>query len=121
MILALFLLSLGIAAYSVSQLQQHGQLRWMKNTIPFDGFWGPESHKRKYKMIVGQRTKEPAFFLSTTLLVFLTDGYHFMQFWMFNFLATAFTFALGWNWYLFAGLMIGIRILHWLCRKLLSK
>lgn len=113
--IALICLALAIVvAYAISQLQQHGQLRWSKK--PF-GFWGEFSHVRKYK----EDTHEPRFPLSTTLLVFLTDGYHFMQFWMFNFLALSLTFAHGWNWYLFGGLMIGIRLVHWLARKLFSK
>ena len=117
MILALILLALSIACYSVSQLQQHGKLKWMNKGGVY-GFWGEESDKRKYKI---GTDKEPAFFLSTTLLVFLTDGYHFFQALFFSFLSLSFAFALGFNWWLFAGLFIGIRVVHFICRKLLSK
>lgn len=107
--IALICLAFAIVAYAISQLQQHGQLLWGKKGL---GFWDGDSDKRKYM------SKIP---FARTLFVFLTDGYHFMQFWMFNLLALSLTFANGWNWWLFGGLMIGIRLVHWAARKLFGK
>lgn len=108
MIAAILTLIIAVGAYSISQLQQHGQLRWSKEGT---GFWDFDSDKRKYT------SKIP---FARTWLVFLTDGYHFMQFWMFNFLSLSFTFAIGWNWWIFGGVMIGVRLANWGARKLFS-
>jgi hypothetical protein len=115
--LSLLLLALAVVAYGVSQLQQHGKLRWMSDK-PFD-LWGKLSHRRKYKRY--NSASGPRFFLSTTWLVFLTDGYHFMQFWQFNFIALAFTFAIGFNWWLLLSILIGIRIIHFITYRLLQR
>jgi hypothetical protein len=101
--LSLLLLALAVVAYGVSQLQQHGKLRWMSDK-PFD-LWGKLSHRRKYKRYNSA----------------LTDGYHFMQFWQFNFIALAFTFALGFNWWLLLGILLGIRLIHFITYRLLQK
>ena len=114
-IASLISLTVSLYCYAISQLQQHNKLKWQSKDP--EGFWGRLSNRRKYnKQATGER-----FFLSTTLLVFLTDGYHFMQFWFFNFLALSVTFALGFNWWILLGLMVGIRLVHWAARKLLSK
>ena len=115
-LLATLFLILAVGCYAISQLQQHGGLKWMHpmNTL---GFWGEHSDERKYK----PGTREPKFFLSTTWLVFLTDGYHFMQFWMFNFLSLSVTLFYGWNWWIFGGVMIGVRLANWAARKIFSK
>lgn len=97
MILPLTLLGLAIAAYSCGQLQQHGKLRWSKKD---SSFFGENSYLRKYKNKYDDKTKfqvlipirnlwyydlfkvpyREAFPLSATLLVFVTDFYHLMQF-----------------------------------------
>lgn len=109
LLLAILFLIMAVGCYSISQLQQHGQLKWGKEGT---GFWGYDSDKRKYT------SKIP---LAKTWLVFLTDGYHFMQFWMFNFLSLSVTLFYGWNWWIFGGVMIKIRLINWLTRKLFSK
>lgn len=114
MILALVSLVIAIGCYSVSQLQQHGKLKWSKDD---ESFWGWSSDKRKYK----PGTKEPKFFLSTTWLVFTTDGYHFAQFMAANFLSVAFTFALGFNWWLLLGVWLLIHVIHATLYHLLQK
>lgn len=93
MILSLVCLAVAALCYAVSQLQQHGKLVWSSPVRPF-GFWGERSDVRKYK----PGTHEPAFPLSTTLLVFVTDGYHFMQWLMKIFIALAFVPFVGWWW-----------------------
>lgn len=131
------LLSLAIAlyCYAISQLQQHGKLRWSSYTY---GFWGTESSWLKYKPASDEgfslvrapntwyyrlnnlKYKEK-FFLSATILSFLTDGYHFMQFWFFNFLSLSIVLAIGFNWWLFLGVLFGTRVVHWSARQILSK
>lgn len=75
MILSLTSWSLAVALYAIKDLQSHGKLRWMGNDY---GFWGRLSWTRKYKD--HKSLRGPAFPLSTTALVFVTDGYHFCQF-----------------------------------------
>lgn len=64
---------IAVVAYTISQLQQHGKLRWSGSGL---GFWDVQSWVRKYKK--NSNTK-PAFPGSTTIFVFVTDGYHLMQ------------------------------------------
>jgi hypothetical protein len=92
MTVSLICLAVAALCYAVSQLQQHGKLVW-SNPVKPRGFWGKDSDKRKYKY---NCTHEPAFPLSTTLLVFVTDGYHFMQWLMKIFIALAFVPFVGW-------------------------
>lgn len=113
-LLSLLSFAIGIAAYTVSQLQQHGKLRWSKSTY---GFFGHDSHLRKYKNIsepgrLYEITKAPsnwyyntfkikyreAFFLSSTILVFLTDFYHASQFLFFLFISLSVVPILGWTY-----------------------
>lgn len=94
---------LALMCYSISQLQQHGKLKWMDKGF---GFWGAQSWYRKYKRIVkvnepydfepapkmwyykliGSKYKE-RWFTSTWLTVAYTDGYHACQSLMFLFLS----------------------------------
>lgn len=60
----------------------HQKLRWMKDDT---GFWGAKSWKRKWKLAEGFNrevvaTGKERWPTSSTLTVFLTDGYHFCQF-----------------------------------------
>lgn len=140
MIISILLLIPAIVAYSVSQLVMHNKFK-IDNS-----FWDASSWKRKYK-VKWLRSRDgnlpdfgqfiPAldnwyyrFFKikykerfpgSATIFVSLTDGYHFMQFWMFNFLALSFTVALGFNWYLLLAMLFGVRLIHVLTYKLLSR
>lgn len=92
-------------------------------------FWGSQSWKRKYKRAaIGKPATEynlyaapdnayykffnikyrEAFPWSATALVFITDGYHFMQWWMIKFLMLAVTMSSGhFDWVLFMLLWIG--------------
>lgn len=106
---AFLLLIPAIACYSISQLQQHGKLKWSKKGL---GFWDFDSDKRKYM------SKIP---FAKTALVFLTDGYHLMQFFMFIFLSLSITFAAGFDWWLLAGVWTGIHLVHVGVYKLLQK
>jgi hypothetical protein len=118
MILSSIFLALAISCYSISQLQQHGKLAWMNPDKPF-AFWGKLSHRRKYRLYnSGSGERWPT---STTLTVFLTDGYHFCQWLMFNFLSLSTTFALGFTWWTLAGVWMGIHLIHWAVYKLLSR
>lgn len=57
-------------------------------------FWNPEiSWKNKYRG--GDPSNGPAFFLSTTVLVFLTDGWHLFKFLYFGFIRAAFVVLLA--------------------------
>jgi hypothetical protein len=109
MIFAFILLALAIASYTISQLQQHGKLKWSKDDI---SFWGTDSDKRKYN------SKFP---FSTTILVWLTDGYHLMQFFALIFLSAAFAVALGFSWGLLLYIWIGVHIVHFCAYYFLQK
>lgn len=97
--IALILLSLGIAARSISELALHGKLRWSEGIY---GFWDEDGWRRKYKIewtkddLGGwqyRMYKAPSnwyyrtfklaykerFPLSATFLVAFTDGYHLCQ------------------------------------------
>lgn len=107
-----------VGCYSLSQLQQHGKLRWMDETKPFN-FIGRQSHRRKYKnynSASGER-----WFTSTTLTVFLTDFYHLMQFFMFIFLSLSITFAAGFDWWLLIKIWSGIHLLHFGVYKMFQR
>lgn len=131
-------LALSIACYSISQLQQHGKLRWQKGVY---GFWDEKSHYRKYKK---DWSKDPLgydrfpppdnwyyrffkikykerFPLSATFLVTFTDGYHLMQFLFLLFLSSSITLFIGFDWWLLLCVWSGIHIIHFLVYKLLSR
>lgn len=117
-LIAFLLLFPAIACYTLGQLQQHSKLKWMDEAKPFN-FIGRQSHRRKYKnynSASGER-----WFTSTNLTVFLTDFYHLMQFFMFNFLSLSITFAIGFDWYLLAGVWTGIHFVHAGFYKLLQR
>lgn len=73
----MLLLLVGLAAWVISQKWTFGQLKWTNRRNPFS-FWGTQSDKRKYKLY--NPSSGPRFPLSTTWLVFCTDGYHLSQF-----------------------------------------
>lgn len=97
--IALSILSLiaAVVCYSISQLQQHGKLKWSKG---YYGFWDERSYERKYKRdsdsdplgyvkfpapdnfyykrIARVQYKE-RWFTSSNLTVMFTDGYHACQ------------------------------------------
>src|SRR5688500_20374183 len=103
-------LALAIACYSISQLAQHGKIKW-KSKDPH-GFWGESMDRRKYKnfsTVAGERWPT-----STNLTVFLTDGYHLMQFFVFLFLSLSVACAIGFTWKLFSLVWILIHICHFL-------
>lgn len=135
-LIAFLLLLPAIAAYSISQLQQHGKLKYKD----IRGFWGQWSSDRKYESwkrsgIVIDKVQAPntwyyrffkikykeRFPLSATLLVFLTDGYHLTQFLFFLFLSLSITFAIGFDWWLLAGVWSGIHVVHAGVYKLLQR
>jgi hypothetical protein len=106
--MSLILFALAVVCYCISQLQQHGKLRWMDNEY---GFWGERSYERKYrqdwKFIPLENwyyrffkiKRREAFPLSATLLVSFTDGYHLMQLLFKLFLCASialYTPLLGW-------------------------
>lgn len=71
-VIAFALLLIGVVALAYSHASSH------KKFWP-DDFWDMElSAKRKYKD--GDPTKGPRFWGSTTIFVWLTDGWHFMNF-----------------------------------------
>lgn len=117
MILSAFLFLLAVVAYSISQKAQHGQLRWSDPKNPL-GFWGEDSDKRKYK----PGTKEPKFFLSTTLLVFLTDGYHAAQAVFFLLISLSFSVALELdNWKQYLIVYAGVHVIHFITYKITQR
>lgn len=85
MILSIVLFVIGVFCYTIKELQSHGKLKGQKDD---SSFWGERSWMRKWKTTNGKQltmlqavhTKKEAFPLSSTALVWLTDGYHLMQF-----------------------------------------
>jgi hypothetical protein len=77
-VIAIILWSLAGAAEAVMEtLQFHFSISVFADKNPL--FWNPkESWRNKYKD--GDPNKGPKFFLSTSSLVFLTDGFHLAQF-----------------------------------------
>lgn len=107
----LFLL-ISIALYSLKDIQQFWGLKWSKKGTDF---WGSSSWLRKYKGYL--KSNGPAFFGSTTFLVFLTDGVHLFQF-LFKIFLTLGIFGFTWSsiigWLVWTGI-------QWACFKWLSK
>jgi len=120
--ISLLLLIPAIAAYSISQLQQHGKLRW--SYLKIESFWGEFGWRKKYKwdeqgtFLPAPKTWYYRFFkikykerfpLSATFLVAITDGYHLSQSVMFLSIAGSFSIALSLNFFLVWG---GILLVH---------
>ena len=80
--LGLFLLLMGFIGISKAvsdTLEHHYYTSIFKQDYFNDLFWNAEiSWKNKYKDITVDKT--PKFILSTSLLIFLTDGWHFFNF-----------------------------------------
>lgn len=76
MIIEIILLLIAAVAKAIMDALQFNSLL---NRSPY---WNPTvSWRNKYKFYTGNAaTSEPAFFGSTTFFVFLTDGWHLMQF-----------------------------------------
>src|SRR5687768_7244559 len=81
-----------IALYRITQMIQHGQIKWSKDD---EDFWGNESWRLKYKsddsgFLIDAPENwyyklfkidyKERWFTSTWLTVFATDGYHLLQF-----------------------------------------
>lgn len=104
MIISLCLFSLGVACYGISQLQQQSKLRWQKAGT---GFWDEGSYLRKYKKQFSDHG--PAFPFSTTALVFLTDGYHLMQwFYIKLFVASIILYSPMFSWWVDGLVYLGV-------------
>jgi hypothetical protein len=129
MILALILLAIAIACYSVIQLGQHGKLKWMDANA---GYWGMHSSIRKYKYINGKVQQAPdnwyyrffkvpykeSFPLSATFLVSFTDYYHTTQSLFFIALAASIYLLSGINFLIIWALIL---LINFLTYKILSK
>ena len=130
MILALSLLAVSIACYSIRELQSHGKLRWQKEDA---SFWGNDSWLRKYKLddkkqlIEASDTWYYRFFkikykerfpLSATFLVAFTDGYHLLQSLSFLSMAGCVYVFSGINFFI---VWLGVIFVHASIYKLLSK
>ena len=114
--IAILFLILAVGAYSISQLAQHGKLKW-KSKNP-TGFWGANMARRKYKngtkpetmleiapttyyyKLFNVKWKEQ-FPLSTTFLVAFTDGYHASQAVSFLCLALSLSLFSGYSFFWF--------------------
>lgn len=133
-LLAILFLILAVGSYSISQLQQHGKLKWMDKGF---GFWGAQSWYRKYKQKKTDRDPydfEPApnnwyyklitvkyrerWFTSTWLTVAFTDGYHASQSVSFICLAGSLSLFSGYSFWWFWISIVG---LHATFYRLFSK
>jgi hypothetical protein len=127
MILALCLLAISIGAYSISQLLLHGKFKWMSKDEY--GFFGEESHLRKYTddlqeppdnwyyRLIGSSHKE-RWFTSTWLTVNFTDGYHAFQSLSFLSIAGCVSLLTGIHFLIIWGLIL---LIHFLTYKILAK
>lgn len=114
------LLSLSVVLYALSQLHQFGKLKWQDDLLD-SGFFSQNSWHRKFKKRKDNgalvNPYKPAYFGSTTFLVWTTDFYHLAQmlmkwclaFGIFNFTLQAIWFWLGWTF------------LQWLTFKIASR
>lgn len=128
-LLSLLSFAIGIAAYTVSQLQQHGKLKWTTEGV---SFWGKSSDLKKYKWdfvpvdapnnwyyrFFKIKYKE-RFPLSATALVFLTDGYHFCQFLFLLFISLSVVPLLNWTYGI--AFWILAHIIHWAVYRFLQR
>lgn len=134
LLLAILFLIMAVGCRAISELALHGKLKWSKDTY---GFWGNDSHLRKYKNIsppdrLYEITKAPttyyyklfnlkykeAFPLSATFLVFATDGMHAAQFAYHIFLALSLSMFSGESFWFF---WPGIPAAHALFYRIFSK
>lgn len=116
-----------LITFSIRELHAHGKLKWMSKD-PM-GFWGEMSYERKYKgtpelgmhHIAAPNNWYYNFFkvkykerfpLSATLLVFLTDAPHFLQFVMFTTFSIGIAFAFGLGFWMWLGTRILISVIH---------
>src|SRR5687767_811306 len=109
MILPLSLIGLSVACFSVSQLLNHGKFKWSKKGF---GFWDHDSDKRKYM------SKIP---FAKTFMVFLTDGYHLLQFLFLLFLSLGVGLAIGLNWLGCLYVWIGVHAVHFIVYRALQR
>ena len=103
MILSISAFALAVALYAISQLQQQSKLRGQKGDA---SFWGEKSWRRKYKW-QDPILKKEAFPLSSTALVWLTDGYHLMQFFFIKlFVASIILYVPMFSWWVDVGIYL---------------
>lgn len=108
-----------VVLYGLSQLHQFGKLKWQDDLLD-SGFFGQNSWHRKYKKHSDSRLIEPykpAYFGSTTFLVWTTDFYHLAQMlmkWCFAFGLFGITWSALIAWICWSGIQYG-------CFKLFSK
>lgn len=141
MILSLLSFAAAVVCYVISQLTIQGKIKW--NTS--GGFFDEDGWMRKYKVTWTEDVNmdfmnrwqfeiHPApktwyyrffkikykerFPMSATLLVFLTDAYHLMQFWFKIFMALAFVPLVGW-WAVAYWVLFGV--VFTICYKLFSR
>lgn len=142
--LSMISFALGVACYSISQLQQHGKLKRMDTNSNL-GFWGAQSYRRKYAhektaqdlfkngalkvtlapdnwyyKLIKSKYKE-RWLTSTWLTVFLTDGYHFAQFLFFIFLSLGITLLLNFSLLGWISVWLGVHAIHSFVYRVLSK
>ncbi len=105
----MILLAIAAIANALMDATAHG-LRW---TLPPTHFFGKQSWRRKYKN--HDPAQGPAFPLSTTALVFLTDGWHLCK----TIMLLAIFIAGSEHWYQVLGLYVGWSIVFEISYRLL--
>lgn len=130
LLLAILFLIMAVGCRAISELANHGKLKWSKEPT---SFWGSMSYLRKYKegkdtvlvpapttyyyKLFNLKYKE-AFPLSATFLVFATDGMHAAQFAYHIFLALSLSMFSGESFWFF---WPGIPAVHALWYRVFSK
>lgn len=100
--------AIAVACYAISQLMMHSKLKWAKAGT---GFWDEQSWKRKWKPtdlgsfhVVGVER----FWGSSRWFVFLTDGYHLMQFFFIKlFVLSIVLYVPAYSWVIDGGIFLG--------------
>jgi hypothetical protein len=103
----LFLVVAGLANGIMDSLQFHFGQSWFKDQN--QTFWNPSlSWRNKYKN--DDPEQGPKFFGSTTVFVFLTDGWHLVQFLMYLSFCTAVAVLFPLIWWKFLIVLIAARV-----------
>lgn len=122
----ILLLILATGCYIITQLWTFGRLGWAQKSPPLS-FWGSNSNARKYPIIKSFKngkvidipdTTRERFIGSTTVFVFLTDGYHLLQFIAFRLIYLAIAISTPHIWWVWGVMCIVHPVWFWAFQRI---